>query len=89
MNYSSHNYHNLRWTLPQCSLMFVVGLVALLEYFTGSALLLGNNISVELLIATIFIASLMPSRTWLIYFTTATTLIAVALWLAKADAPMW
>jgi hypothetical protein len=43
--------------------MFVVGLAALLEYFTGSALLLGNNISVELLIATIFIASLMPSRT--------------------------
>lgn len=69
--------------------MFVVGLAALLEYFTGSALLLGNNISVELLIATIFIASLMPSRTWLIHFTCATTLIAIALWLAKADDPMY
>ena len=89
MNYSSHIYHHLRWTLPQCSLMFVVGLAALLEYFTGSALLLGNNISVELLIATIFIASLMPSRTWLIHFTCATTLIAIALWLAKADDPMY
>ena len=69
--------------------MFVVGLAALLEYFTGSALLLGNNISVELLIATIFIASLMPSRTWLIHFTCATTLIAIALWLAKANDPMY
>lgn len=74
---------NPKWTLPHCALLLLVCSAAIIEYLTGSTLVVGNNISVSMLVLSFFVATFMPSRTWLLQFTSATSLIIIALWLAK------
>jgi hypothetical protein len=61
MNHTSDTSEHPKWTLPHCALLAIVGCAALLEYFTGSTLVVGNNTSVGLLIATVFDATFEPS----------------------------